>query len=275
MEEMYKAIMKGKKRGKGDMDENEMKSKLGVLQDIHKMAQDDLGHDIHGLKKVSVMSDSDEGMKEGLKKAGELAAHKQGFSHSDDDANDVSDDMHAESRRHKVAKHSEMNDEEDGMADSHGDEPQKGKKAMEGYADGGMIHSGQYGEDEADVHGAEHQHDQTHEFMENGPEEMKKEWDPGRNYANGGMIHSGAFGEDEADAHGAEKQHFERHGIDSRAAMPTIGKEAHSSNPHLMGSGKDEHNNRPHAAENVDDYGDLDDSDIEALIKHLMAKRKG
>lgn len=309
MEEMYKALMRSKKRG-GKMDDDEMKSKLGVLKDIHDMASNDLGHDIHGLKKVSVMSDSDEGMKEGLKKANEIVAHKQGHSMSDDDADRVSDDMHEESRRHKVAKHSEMNDEEDGMADAHGDEPEKGKKAMEGYADGGEV---------------EHQHDQTTDFMENGPEEMSKEWGPGKNYADGGMIHPGQygeaqanvkgtphqnlqsegmntryaapemkkewdqsknnyasgglihpgqFGEDQADAHGAEKQYFERHGDDSKAAMPTIKKEFGSANPHLQGNGSDEHHNKPNADEDNDDYGDLDSDEIESLIRHLMAKRK-
>lgn len=209
MNDMYKALM-SKKKGKGNMDDDEMKSKMGVLKDIHDMASNDLGHDIKGIKKVSVMSDSDEGMKQGLKMAGEIAAHKQGHSMADDDADDVSDDMHPESRRHNIDKHSEMNDEADGMADSHGDEPQKGKKAMEGYADGGEV---------------EHQHDQSLDFMENGPEEISKEWGPGKNYAEGGMIHPGQYGEAQADVRGTPHQHRQDHGMNTQYAQPTMKKE--------------------------------------------------
>jgi hypothetical protein len=298
--------MKHKKKGKADPEE--AKAKMGVLNDIHKMASDDLGHAIKGIKKVSVMSDSDEGMKEGLQKAGEMVAHKPGHSMADKDANDVSDDMHAESRRHKLKKNSETTDEDDGMADAHGDEEEKGEKAMEGYAKGGMINPGQYGEAQADVVGTphqnrqnhgmntkfaapemkkewdtnryadggevEHQHDQSLDFMENGPAEDAKEWGPGRNYADGGMIHPGQYGEAEADEKGVPHQSMQHNNMFA-AAEPTIGKERYSSNPHLMGNGSDEHHNKPEADENTDDYGDLDNEDIEALIKHLMAKRKG
>lgn len=307
MSDLMSALMKHKKRGK--MDDHEAHAKMGVLKDIHDMAANDLGHDIKGIKKVSVMSTDDAGMQEGLKKAQEFMAHKQGHSHADDDADRVSDDMHQESQRHKLDKHSEMNDQADGMADAHGDEHELGEKAMEGYAKGGMIHPGQYGEDEADVVGTphqmlqkhgmnsqyakptmkkewdpaknyaeggqvEHQHDQTEDFMENGPAEMSKEWGPGKNYANGGMVNPGQYGEDQANGTGSGKQSRQSKGMDTKAAQPTIDKEARSSNPSLVGDMKDEHHNKPHAAENVDDYGDLDADDVEALIAHLQRFRK-
>ncbi len=310
MQELYKQLIK-KKKGNEKPDELEQHAKMGVLKDIHKMASDDLGHDIHGIKKVSVMSTDDAGMQEGLKKAGEFLAHKPGHSMSDDDADRVSDDMHQESQRHKLDKKSEMSDQKDSMANKMGDEEDDSDKAMEGYAEGGMINPGQYGEAEADEKGTphqnlqsqgmntkyaeptirkekgsarnyaqggsvEHQHDQTTDFMENGPEEMAKEWGPGKNYADGGMVKNrfgDPHGDDASEPHDVEHQSMQHNNMFG-AAGPTISKEQGSANPHLKGSGKDMHNNRPMADQNVDDYGDLDDSDIEALIKHLQSKRK-
>lgn len=308
MQEVYKSIMK-KKRDQDDMDPMEKHAMMGVLKDIHGMASNDMGHDMQGLKKISVMSDSDAGMKEGLKKAGEIEAHKQGHSMSDNDANRVSNDMHKESQRHKLNKNSETTDEADDMADPMGDEEADSKKAMEGYAKGGMINPGQFGEDQADVVGTphqhrqdhgmntqyarptiqkeydpyqrmsdggsvEHQHDQTMEFMEDGPMEMRKEWGPGKNYASGGMINPGAFGEAQADVVGTPHQKRQDHGFDTGYAGTEMHKEMGTGMRRLQGDGSDTHNSKPHAAENVDDLGDLSNDEIEMLIKHLQSKRK-
>lgn len=219
MQELYKALLK-KKKGDEKSDPMEQNAKMGVLNDIHKMASNDLGHDIHGIKKVSVMSTDDAGMKQGLKKAQELVAHKPGHSMSDNDADDVSNDMHQESQRHKLNKHSEMTDQADGMANKMGDEEHDSDKSMEGYADGGEI---------------EHQHDQTTEFMENGPEEMSKEWGPGRNYAQGGMIHPGQYGEAQANVVGTPHQNLQSEGMNTRYAAPTMAKEKGSARNYAEG----------------------------------------
>lgn len=376
MQEVYKAIMR-KKKDQDEMDPMEKHAMMGVLKDIHGMASNDMGHDIKGLKKISVMSDSDAGMKEGLKKAGEIEAHKQGHSMSDDDADRVSADMHQESQRHKLNKKSDMTDQDDAMANPMGDEEADSDKAMEGYAEGGnvldanarkhiasknfagpdrsypiedaaharnalarvaqhgspelqaqvrakvhskypgigkanggMINPGQYGEAQADVVGTphqhrqdhgmntqyarptinkeydpyqrmadggsvEHQHDQTMDFMEDGPMEMRKEWGPGKNYAEGGMIHPGAFGEAQADVVGTPHQRRQDHGFDTGYAGTEMKKEMGTGMPHLQGNGSDMHNGKPLADQDADDLGDLDDSEIDMLIKHLQARRKG
>ena len=311
-----RALMKHKK--KGQMDEKEAHAKMGVLKDISDMANNDLGHDIQGLRKVSVMSTDDAGMQEGLKKAQEFVAHKQGHSHSDDDANRVSDDMHPESQRHDLDHESETTEQEDGMADAHGDLKRKGEKAMEGYAKGGTIHPGQYGEDQADVVGTphqmlqkhgmnsqyarptiskewdpaknyasggevEHQHDQTEDFMENGPAEIAKEWGPGKNYADGGMVKN-KWGDprttDPSEPTDVERQpELQAHGMDTKAAQPTIDKERDmkkvSAHQHSVADAMQKGTHGTHGpVDPADEYADLEPDELEALIAHLQKHRK-
>jgi len=272
MKELMQALMKHKKRG--NMDEKEMHSKLGVLKDIHDMASNDLGHDIHGLKKVSVMSDSDAGMQEGLKKAGALVK-EHGSTMADEDADRVSDDMHSESKRHQLAHHSEMSDEEDGMADAHGDLHRQGAKAMEGYAQGGMIHPGQYGEDEADVVGTPHQSRQDHGMnTQYAQPTINKEKGPAKNYAKGGMVDPDA----EVGGEVAEHQHDQKHKIMQHSAE-TIAKEKDnkmvSGKQHSVADAMQKGTHGPHGSPDpADEYADLEPDELEALIAHLQRHRK-
>lgn len=139
MQELMKAIMKKKRGDHDEIDKAEQEAMMGVLKDIHKMASDDMGHDIHGLKKVSVASNSKEGLSAGLDKAKNMLSQEHhGSMHvNDEDADESSADMHPESRRHQLAKHADMSDEKDGMADPHGDIDEE--KEMHGYAEGGII----------------------------------------------------------------------------------------------------------------------------------------
>jgi hypothetical protein len=67
-EKMLKALMKKKK----SMSDTEKDAKKSVLGDLKKMAEGVMGEKIKGLKKVSVSSDSPEGLKAGLEKAEEI-----------------------------------------------------------------------------------------------------------------------------------------------------------------------------------------------------------
>jgi hypothetical protein len=60
--------MKGKKLSSS----HEKDAKMKVLSHLRDMAQESMGHKLGGLKKVSVMSDSSEGLEKGLSKAQEL-----------------------------------------------------------------------------------------------------------------------------------------------------------------------------------------------------------
>ena len=71
---MYKMLkqMKGKE---SKMSSHEKDAKMGVLSHLRDMAQESMGSKLHGLKKVSVMSDKPEGLEMGLAKAKELVKH--------------------------------------------------------------------------------------------------------------------------------------------------------------------------------------------------------
>ena len=71
-----------KKIKKGHLSPNEQNAKMSVLEDLKKQAEDAMGGKLSGLKKVSVMSDSQEGLQHGLQKAQELM-HGQPEAHAE------------------------------------------------------------------------------------------------------------------------------------------------------------------------------------------------
>ena len=68
---MEKLIAKKKASGK-ELSDNEKQAKSEVLKSLHGQASDILRDKLKGIKKVSVMSDSPEGLEKGLDKAKEL-----------------------------------------------------------------------------------------------------------------------------------------------------------------------------------------------------------
>lgn len=65
-----------KKAQPGAMDESETKAKMDVLAEIRKLAMEAMGHDVKGVKKVTVASDDEEGLAEGLDKAKEMVTEE-------------------------------------------------------------------------------------------------------------------------------------------------------------------------------------------------------
>ena len=59
------------------MSESEKKAKMTALKEAHGMASDMLKDNLKGLKKVTVASDSKEGLKKGLKKAEDILGEHQ------------------------------------------------------------------------------------------------------------------------------------------------------------------------------------------------------
>jgi hypothetical protein len=82
MMKMLKKLLEEK--GQSEMDPSAKKAKESVLQEISDMAGKSLGEDVKGLKKVSIMSDSPEGLKAGLEKAEEMVEPKESEEESDD-----------------------------------------------------------------------------------------------------------------------------------------------------------------------------------------------
>lgn len=82
---MLQELLKKKKPNK-DMDPVHKSAKMSVLKDIRDMAANDMGGDLKDMKKVTVASPDEEGLKMGLDKAKDLVdEHK-------DDAEDAADD---------------------------------------------------------------------------------------------------------------------------------------------------------------------------------------
>jgi hypothetical protein len=73
---MKKIASKGK-----DLDPLEKEAKMGVIKELSRQAGSMMGDKVHPLKKVSVASDSKEGLKEGLEKAAGLVEHADMHEH--------------------------------------------------------------------------------------------------------------------------------------------------------------------------------------------------
>ena len=68
--EKFQKLMASKKAKQVSGDEQ--KAKLDVLKDLKKQAMEMMGEKVSGLKKVTIASDSKEGLKKGLEKAEEV-----------------------------------------------------------------------------------------------------------------------------------------------------------------------------------------------------------
>lgn len=67
-----KQIAEAFKKAKPIKNEHEKKAKMGVLEDLKRAMSDHQGEGLKKIKKVSVVSDSQEGLEKGLKKAEDI-----------------------------------------------------------------------------------------------------------------------------------------------------------------------------------------------------------
>lgn len=93
MRDMLKEMMKMK--GEKKMNPMEKKAKLGVLEEILGMAEDEMGNELKGLKKVTVAAPSEEGLKEGLEKAEEIVEAKDEMSEEESEDEVLSEEEQA------------------------------------------------------------------------------------------------------------------------------------------------------------------------------------
>lgn len=75
MNDMMKKLLEKKSKDGKMLPDHEKEAKMSVLHDLKNHMNDMMANKVDGLKKVSVMSDSPEGLKEGLDKAQELLHH--------------------------------------------------------------------------------------------------------------------------------------------------------------------------------------------------------
>lgn len=67
-----------KKKGEKKLSDNEKEAKLSVAKEMRDMASGMMGEKLKGLKKVTVASDSKEGIEEGLEKAKDMVEEMPG-----------------------------------------------------------------------------------------------------------------------------------------------------------------------------------------------------
>ena len=100
--------MLASKKGK-DMPDVEKKAKLDVLQSLRGQAEDAMKDKLGSMKKVSVMSDSNEGMEKGLDKAKDMMHKHLSEGGMSDPSPEMADESDEESPDHEA---SESADEE-------------------------------------------------------------------------------------------------------------------------------------------------------------------
>lgn len=80
------------KKGK-ELSAPEKQAKMSVLKDLHEMASKAMGEKLQGLKKVTVASDSKEGLEKGLEKAQELVGGPgEESAEADEEAQEASEE---------------------------------------------------------------------------------------------------------------------------------------------------------------------------------------
>lgn len=90
--DLFKKMMEKKKGSK--MDDLEKDSKMKAVCAMKEMAEQAMSEKLGGLKKVTVASDSEEGLKEGLEKAEDVVEDKLALSEEPDMEDD--DDLEEE-----------------------------------------------------------------------------------------------------------------------------------------------------------------------------------
>lgn len=109
LKELMKMAGASKEEGMGD---DKVKAKMRVIHDLREMASDMMSEGLdEGLKKVTVASDDEEGLKEGLEMAEDIveegAPESDSYGIDDYHAGD-SDDMSADDIEAKIAELMEM-----------------------------------------------------------------------------------------------------------------------------------------------------------------------
>lgn len=113
---MMQMLMQKKEEGKM-LSPMEMKAKMGVLDALDAMCSDEMGSKLSPLKKVTVASDSPQGLESGLDKAKSLLGddHESDDSeetHGDELADEDMDDMGDEDGHEEMLADSSPEDEE-------------------------------------------------------------------------------------------------------------------------------------------------------------------
>jgi len=106
MHKFEKLLAKKMKDGK-KMSDSEKEAKSGVLSEMKDMASKMMGDKVKGLKKVTVASDSEEGVKKGLEKAKDLLGHSMSEESPEMEGSEVAEEESPEHEQEE-SKEEEM-----------------------------------------------------------------------------------------------------------------------------------------------------------------------
>jgi len=109
MDKMEKLLMKKKDKKGSMMGDTEREAKMSVLKHVGDMASDMMKGRLDGMKKVTVASDSADGLKEGLAKAKDMmAAREEGMEEEASGDEEGMDHEAKESPEYEAAEHGKM-----------------------------------------------------------------------------------------------------------------------------------------------------------------------
>lgn len=116
MEEKFKKLLE--KKGSAKLSKPEMEAKKSVLEELKKMISSSMGEKLHGLKKVTVASDSEEGLEKGLEKAQELVEKgPMALSEESEEESEESSEEYAEESEEAPAEEDEISQLEKKLAE--------------------------------------------------------------------------------------------------------------------------------------------------------------
>lgn len=124
---MSRLFDKKKKDAQGEMSDVEKSAKSSVLEDLRDQASKAMSGKLHGLKKVTVASDSGSGLEHGLDKAKEMLGgmHGEGYHDKNDMLQDTEDGdgdgLHDASKMHDAENEERQDENEPGSGQQHGD----------------------------------------------------------------------------------------------------------------------------------------------------------
>lgn len=102
MEEFLKLLSKKAQEQGGPKMNRHMEAKAAMAKELSDVLSGDLADGIKGMKKITVASDSEEGLEEGLEKAKEVLEAQEDESEDSEEMEDESEEMEDESEMKDV-----------------------------------------------------------------------------------------------------------------------------------------------------------------------------
>ncbi len=114
MEEFKNLLLKKQKeQAKKPVDKDKLKAKAEMMKQLSDLLGKDMAEDVKGMKKVTVASDSSEGLKEGLKKAKDIMDKKPDLEEEMKEMEDESSDHELDESSEENKSESESDEEKD------------------------------------------------------------------------------------------------------------------------------------------------------------------